>query len=102
MLQVMLNAEIERDNTMSKDTTTDISRRDTLRLLAWLPVQALGLSALSASELAPRASADILTHCAAGIVACEHLGKGKHDDISLAQTAISSYLPTLKKIVKED
>src|SRR6266700_2943062 len=86
---------------MQKNLQVDLSRRDTLRRLAWLPVQALGLSTLGTITI-PSQLGDILTHCAAGIVACEHLSKGLHEDITLAITALSAYLPALKRIVKDD
>lgn len=47
------------------------------------------------------ARGDILTHCAAGITACDHLSQGNHEDIALAFSTLSAYLPALESIMKE-
>ncbi|GHO98134.1 hypothetical protein KSF_081820 [Reticulibacter mediterranei] len=39
--------------------------------------------------------------CAAGITACEQLGRGSAEDIAIAFSSLSAYLPTLMEIVKE-
>lgn len=105
LLQRRLAQEIESDHAMPSANypnheTVDQARRDALRRLALVPLQALGLGLLGpiASSWAPE---DILTHCAAGITACEHLAKGVHEDMALASYALSAYLPTLKTIVKQ-
>ncbi len=83
-----------------RSTIMDLDRRKLLRRLALIPVQTFGLSALGAlSSLAPFASEDILTHCAAGIMACEQLSKGI--DLHLAYASAQAYLPTLKRITKD-
>jgi transcriptional regulator with XRE-family HTH domain/tetratricopeptide (TPR) repeat protein len=80
-----------------RSITMDHERRKLLRHLALLPIQAFGLSMLGGASrsFAPE---DLLTHCAAGITACEHLSKGT--DLHLAYTAISAYIPTLKSIAR--
>jgi tetratricopeptide (TPR) repeat protein len=77
----------------------DIGRRDALRRLALLPIHVLSLDALgTASSWAPE---NLLTHCATGVTACEHLSKGMGEDMSLAYAALSTYLPPLKTIVEQ-
>src|SRR6266571_3120297 len=101
-LQVSIASEIGRyDDMNSKQQGFDPVRRNTLRRLACLPVQALGLSALGALAI-PGQSGEILTHCAAGIVACSHLSRGQHEDLSLALSALTTYLPALIQVVKDD
>jgi hypothetical protein len=34
-------------------------------------------------------------------MACYHLAKGQHEDMAIASDAITGYLPTLQKIVRE-
>lgn len=77
----------------------DQGRRDALRRIALLPLQALGLGIVGTTL--SWASEDILTHCAAGITACEHLANGLHEDMTLAFATLSAYLPTLKAIVQD-
>lgn len=98
-LQWRLSQQI--GDTMSHDHLGEVhlGRRDALRRLALLPVQALGLSTLG--TILAWAPEDILTHCAAGITACEHLSKGTREDITLASWVISAYVPVLKTIVKD-
>ena len=76
-----------------------MSRRDALRRLALLPIELYGLSALA--KATGRPTEDILPQCAAGIVACQHLGQGQHEDLTLAASVLASYLPTLKGIVRD-
>jgi transcriptional regulator with XRE-family HTH domain len=82
---------------LERSTTMDFERRKLLRHLALLPIQAFGLNMLGGASrsFAPE---DILTHCAAGITACEHLSRGI--DLHLAYTAISAYVPTLKSLAR--
>ncbi len=105
VLQCRLAQEIESDDAMAAANSPnhepiDQARRDALRRLALVPLQALGLGFLGPIARA-WTSEDILTHCAAGITACEYLAKGVHEDMALASYALSSYLPTLKAIVKQ-
>jgi tetratricopeptide (TPR) repeat protein len=80
----------------NKDT---LSRREAVRFLAMVPVALYKLSAFGASSSHP--VEDILIKCAAGITACEQLGKGLAEDITIAFSSLSAYLPTLTAIVKE-
>ena len=79
--------------------STALSRRDTLRRLALLPVKLLGLSAFSMTRTC--VPEEVLPHCASGIAACAQLAKGQSEDLSLAVTMLNAYLPTLQAIVKE-
>ncbi len=72
-----------------------LTRREALRRLAMLPV----LFSLNWST--PRPLEETLSQCAAGITACEYLSKGNHEDMALAYSTLSAYLPVLKTIVKE-
>src|SRR5581483_5666522 len=89
-LQLLVTLELE-DNSMNTD---EISRRDALRFLALVPVDMLGLSQSGAIFKKGVSYEDILKHCAAGIVACWHLRKGK--ELTFADLAVSKYIPTLK------
>lgn len=84
---------------LERSTTMDLERRKLLRHLALLPIQAFGLNMLGGASrsFAPE---DFLTHCAAGITACEHLSRGI--DLHLAYSAISSYVPTLKNLARNN
>jgi transcriptional regulator with XRE-family HTH domain/tetratricopeptide (TPR) repeat protein len=103
-LQGRLSQEVEsydhmQDQNYLNHKDIDTGRRDALRRLALLPIQALGLGALATRfSWTPE---DILTHCAGGISACEYLAKGQHEDMTLASWALSAYLPVLKTIVQE-
>jgi tetratricopeptide (TPR) repeat protein len=80
-------------------TEVDLGRRDALRQLVLVAIQALGVAALGTRlSWAPE---DILTHCAAGITACKYLAKGQREDMALAFSAISTYLPELEAIAKD-
>ena len=72
-LQAALIAELEDNIAMHPDH--DISRRDALRFLASLPIEACGLSALQ--PVLKYENTELLLQCAAGITACWHLKKGK-------------------------
>jgi tetratricopeptide (TPR) repeat protein len=76
----------------------NINRRDALRFLALVPADMLGLSQLGAAFKKGGSYEDILKYCAAGIVACWYLRKGK--ELAFADQAVSKYIPTLKEIVK--
>lgn len=91
-LQTALIAELEDNTAMSSDDA--MSRRDALRVLAAMPIEALGLSALTP---APTYSSDeVLLQCAAGITACWHLRKGK--DLTFIADIVAKYVPTLQEI----
>ncbi|HZR44452.1 MAG TPA: helix-turn-helix transcriptional regulator [Ktedonobacteraceae bacterium] len=81
-------------------TGVDRARREALRRLALFPIHVLGLSTLAVST-APSRPEDLLTHCAAGITACDHLSNGLHEDMTLASSVLSTYLPSLKAMVDE-
>jgi transcriptional regulator with XRE-family HTH domain len=89
MLQGLILLELE-DNAMNDD----MSRRDALRFLALIPADMLGLSQFNAVFKKGFAHEDILKHCAAGVVACWKLRKGK--ELTFADLAVSTYIPTLK------
>jgi transcriptional regulator with XRE-family HTH domain len=91
-LQDFLIRELEDNKSMNPNEL--MKRRVALRLLASLPIELCGLSALVA--VLKRPTQEILTHCAAGIVACWYLRKGK--DLVFASDAVSRYIPTLKAI----
>jgi DNA-binding XRE family transcriptional regulator len=104
ILQHRISRELKDDDSMTNEPKQnhqgmDITRRTALRHLALLPIHALGLDALGAA--ASWAPEDLLTHCAAGITACEHLSKGQHEDMSLAYAVLTTYLTPLKTIVDE-
>jgi len=104
MLRHRLSQELEDYDSMTHEPSrhnqdTDMTRRTALRHLALLPIHALGLDALGATpNWAPE---DLLTHCAAGITACEQLSKGLQDDMSLAYAVLTTYLAPLKVVVEE-
>ncbi|HEY0754138.1 MAG TPA: hypothetical protein VGD98_09270, partial [Ktedonobacteraceae bacterium] len=75
-----------------------ISRREALRRLAFLPVQFCSLS-FNGAVLA-RSYTEILTQCAAGITACEELSA--EEDLITSFTLLSTYLPTLCTIVRDN
>ncbi|MGB8347757.1 MAG: helix-turn-helix transcriptional regulator [Ktedonobacteraceae bacterium] len=107
-LQQRLHLEIEscdhmsEQNYLNHNTIADPGRRDALRRIALLPIQALGLGSLGTLATSfSWPSEDILTHCAAGITACERLAKGQHEDLILASWVLSTYIPVLRPIVKE-
>ncbi len=96
-LQQRIGEIIEEERTMDNDI---LSRREALQRLALLPFATLQLNALGACLSHP--IEDILTQCAAGIVACWHLSKSAEGaDLALAFNCVSGYLPTLKAIVKD-
>ncbi len=98
-LQRLIIQETEGDDNMNQKNTSALSRRDALLHLALVPIEFCGLSVLGGVLKSP--IEDILTRCAAGIVACEKLGKGQHEDIALASSVLATYLPALQTIVKE-
>ena len=93
-LQAHLVQKTEDYTIVNQKNDHSINRRNALRLLALLPIEMCGLSALGPVLKYP--AEDILTHCAAGITACWYLRKGK--ELALASSAVASYIPTLKSI----
>ncbi len=93
-LQAVLSRTIEE---FAMDTSHEavLTRREALRRLAMLPV----LFGISVGVQRPLE--ETLRQCAAGITACEHLSKGNHEDMALAYSMLSAYLPTLKTVVTE-
>ena len=78
-----------------------ISRRTALIALATLPLAALGLQGTSMRKPAPHLIEETLNQCEAGILACEQLGKGKHEEIRVAFSSLSAYVSILKMVVDE-
>jgi transcriptional regulator with XRE-family HTH domain len=110
MLQYRISQELESDISMNEHPDkneqpqqnrgfADLSRRDALRRLALLPIQALGLDALTITQ--KWAPEDVLSHCAAGITACDRLSKGQGEDMSFAYGVLTTYLSPLKEIVDQ-
>lgn len=98
-LQRLIMQKTEDDDTLNQESTPTINRRDALRRLALLPLELCGLTALGMVLKSP--IEEILTQCAAGITACIYLSKGQSEDMTLASSVISAYLPTLKAIVTD-
>jgi transcriptional regulator with XRE-family HTH domain len=92
-LQLLIMLELE-DNSMHDE----MSRRDALRFLALVPADMLGLSQFYAVFKKGVSHEDILKYCAAGIVACWQLRKGK--ELAFADRAVSKYIPTLKAMAQ--
>lgn len=90
-LQETIALELEDNNTMDDP----MSRRDALRFLALLPLELLGLSP---TEAIVKRHDEVLTHCAAGIISCWYLRKGK--ELAFAAKAIAAYIPSLKAVVQ--
>jgi transcriptional regulator with XRE-family HTH domain len=93
-LQHLLSQTTE-EFTMNTGHDAALTRREALRRLAMLPVL------LSASGSIQRPTEGTLNHYAAGITACEYLSRGNHQDMVLAFSLLSTYLPVLKAIVRE-
>ncbi len=105
-LQEQLSHEIESYDTMNPQDHPnhpgiDEGRRRTLRTLALIPLQALGLGAISHSLKLSWGPQEFLTHCSAGVTACHYLAKGQHEDIAVSVEAVTAYLPTLQRLVTE-
>jgi hypothetical protein len=102
-LQDRLGQEIESydhmDNHYLNHEGVDLGRRDALRRLVLLSLQAFGLGTLGLKLC--WAAEDMLTHCAAGITACGYLSKGQHEDMAFAFSALSAYFPSLRALTKE-
>lgn len=93
-LQPVLSRTIEEFH-MNTGHEAALTRREALRRLAMLPV----LFSIGGSIQRPLE--DTLQQFAAGITACDYLSKGNYEDMSLALSMLSSYLPILNTIVKE-
>ena len=93
-LQLLIMLELEDNNSMHDD----ITRRDALRFLALVPADMLGLSQFHAVFKKGVSHEDILKYCAAGIIACWQLRKGK--ELAFADRAVSQYIPTLKAMTQ--
>ena len=93
-LQRALLMELEDNIAMHPEH--EVNRRDALRFLASLPVEACGLSALQ--PVLKYENTEILLQCAAGIAACWSLKRGR--DLIFASDMIAKYVPTLKEIAR--
>jgi DNA-binding SARP family transcriptional activator len=92
----MLNALSERQPGYSPDAHT-YSRRQVL-----LGIASLALAMLASGRNTDRLSVfaeEFLPQCAAAIMACRHLMKGK--DFSQAEPLLAQYLPALEALMKE-
>jgi DNA-binding XRE family transcriptional regulator len=88
--QMQVGAILEEFDAMNTDP---ITRREALRRLA-------GLSMMSLTGM-QQPTENILSQCAASIAACWELGRSKNAaDLTFAFEGVSSYLPTLKTLVK--
>jgi transcriptional regulator with XRE-family HTH domain len=109
LLQYRISQELKDFDSMTHeqppeqnhDEEMNIARRDALHRLALFPIRVLGLDVAMRGAVPIRAPEEVLTHCAAGITACEHLAKGQYDDMTLAFQVLTTYLPPLKEIVDQ-
>jgi hypothetical protein len=89
-LEVLMALEL-RDNKMD---TNELSRREALKFIAAMPIEACSLSAFK--PVFKESSDEILLQCSAGITAC--WGLRKTQDITFAAQTTAKYIPTLKEI----
>ena len=109
LLQYRISQELKDFDAMTQehspeqnhDEEMNIARRDALRRLALFPIRVLGLDVAMRGAVPVRAPEEVITHCAAGITACQHLAKGQYDDMTLAFQVLTTYLPPLKEIVDQ-
>ncbi len=95
-LQTLIRQATEEYTNMNILPDYPVTRRNALHFLALLPIEIFGLSSLKATlKSSPE---EMLTHCAAGITACEYLSNG--NDLSTAFLIVSAYLPTLVVLAK--
>ncbi|HLZ62216.1 MAG TPA: helix-turn-helix transcriptional regulator [Ktedonosporobacter sp.] len=94
-LQHALSRTIEEFTVMSTGHEAALTRREALQRLAMFPMLFI------AGGSTQRPIEETLHQCAAGITACRYLSKGKYEEMALASSALSSYLPLLKTIIKE-
>ncbi|RAQ94204.1 helix-turn-helix transcriptional regulator [Thermogemmatispora tikiterensis] len=93
-LQLLLRTELEKDAMKQNELT----RRETLRLLALAPIELLGLSQLGPVLKGPALTEDILKQCAASLAACWELRR--QGELALADQAVAAYLPTLQALTR--
>ncbi|WP_069802613.1 helix-turn-helix transcriptional regulator [Thermogemmatispora onikobensis] len=93
-LQILLCTELEKD-AMNQN---ELTRRETLRLLALAPIELLGLSQAGPAMKGPALTEDILKQCAAGLAACWQLRR--QGELALAEQAVAAYLPTLQALAR--
>lgn len=75
-----------------------ITRRDALICLGTFPHITLYNNTINI--LKPSVTERVLKECAAGIAACAHLSTGSYDDSTHAYQILSSYVPSLERIVQ--
>ncbi|RAQ94315.1 helix-turn-helix transcriptional regulator [Thermogemmatispora tikiterensis] len=93
-LQILVSTELEKD-AMNQN---ELTRRETLRLLALAPIELLGLSQAGPAPKGSALTEDILKQCAAGLTACWQLHR--QGEFALADQAVAAYLPTLQALAK--
>jgi tetratricopeptide (TPR) repeat protein len=94
-LQRTLAQAIE-EFTMNASHEVALTRREALQRLAMFPA-----ALIAAGNIQRQPIEDTLKQCAAGTTACGYLSKGKHEDLALAFSMLSAYLPVLKTIVRD-
>jgi Predicted transcriptional regulators len=100
-LQDKMTTILEEHSTMDKAKAL-ITRREALSRLTTLPILALGLTPNIANSNALRNITPALQQCAAGVAAARELIKSSETcDLALAYNAVTTYLPTLKGIMRE-
>lgn len=92
---IELDLHIKRE--LDQALKSEVTRREAILMLMGLPQ---ALYHISAHNIVEDPAEAILRQCAAGISACSQVGKGLADDLSLASQTLSSYLPSLKSLVK--
>jgi hypothetical protein len=90
-----LDYKIRQELELVMDNT--ITRREAILALMGLPGLLYHVSATNSVEDPVE---EIIRHVAAGVAACSQLGRGAAGDLLLASQTLSSYLPSLKAIVK--
>ncbi len=98
-IQRNIQQEIRSYDAMTDHTTNKLAnpeRRRALSVLATLPIQVYGLTALAPSMVAAE---ELLPRCVAGITACWQLSDGT--DLHLAKAALTAYVPTLQRTVRQ-
>ncbi|GHO98711.1 hypothetical protein KSF_087590 [Reticulibacter mediterranei] len=93
-----LGSKIEQElETMNNKISRREAMQEAVFALIGLP---LALHHLSPTNIVEEPTEEILRQCTAGITACQQLIKGNATEIAEASRALSSYLPSLKAIVK--
>ncbi|SRR5579875_603766 len=85
---------VEEFTTMNTGQEAALTRREALQRLVMFPIMLM-------SRGIQRSIEDTLNVYAAGITACGYLSAGNHEDLSVASSMLSAYLPVLKTIVQE-